>query len=315
MHSISAPPYESAIIGAATSKERIRLQIAELIPTRKPFFSLEFFPPKERDTWPKFFAEVEKLKAVDPLFVSVTYGAGGGTQANTLDVVTHLKREMGLEPMAHLTCVGASSVALREFLQAISAVGIDNVLALRGDPPKNNPDFRFEGQEFRHASDLVRFIRAEFPAMGIGVAGIPTMHPESATLEDDLKWLKHKVDAGGQFVVSQLFFENALFLDYVARLRERGVKVPVLPGVMPIMGMKSAEFIAGLNGRAVFGGFYQELERAFAQGGDTAVRELGIRRATEQVQGLVDAGVPGVHLYTLNRAEACLEIVNNVTLR
>jgi len=291
------------------------LQIAELIPTRKPFFSLEFFPPKERETWPKFFAEVEKLKAVDPLFVSVTYGAGGGTQANTLDVVTHLRREMALEPMAHLTCVSASSAGLREFLAALAKADIQNVLALRGDPPKNRPDFRFEGQEFQHASDLVRFIRSEFPAMGIGVAGIPTMHPESATLEDDLKWLKHKVDAGGQFVVSQLFFENALFLDYVARLRERGVMVPIVPGVMPVMGMKSAEFIATLNGRAVFGGFYEELERAFAKGGDDAVRELGIARATQQVQGLIDAGVPGVHLYTLNRADACLAIVNNITLR
>lgn len=291
------------------------MQIAELIPTRRPFLSLEFFPPKERETWPKFFAEVEKLKALDPLFVSVTYGAGGGTQANTLDVVTHLKRELGLTPMAHLTCVGASSAALRGFLKSISEAGIQNVLALRGDPPKNNPDFRFEGQEFQHASDLVRFIRAEFPAMGIGVAGIPTMHPESSCLDDDLKWLKHKVDAGGQFVVSQLFFENALFLDYVARLRERGVTVPVLPGVMPIMSMKSAEFIATLNGRAVFGGFYEELEKAFAKGGDDAVRALGIERATQQVQGLIDAGVPGVHLYTLNRAEACLSIINNITLR
>lgn len=291
------------------------MRIAELIPTRRPFFSLEFFPPKERDTWPKFFAEVEKLKALDPLFVSVTYGAGGGTQANTLDVVTHLKRELGLEPMAHLTCVGASSAALRDFLRAISQAGIQNVLALRGDPPKNNPDFRFEGQEFQHASDLVRFIRAEFPDMGVGVAGIPTMHPESPDLEHDLAWLKHKVDAGGQFVVTQLFFENRLYLDYVARLRERGVSVPVLPGVMPILSMKSAEFIASLNGRAVFGGFYEELEAAFAKGGDEAVRELGLERAASQVQGLVDAGVPGVHLYTLNRAEACLAIINNVILR
>lgn len=291
------------------------MRIADLIPTRKPFLSLEFFPPKERDTWPKFFAEVEKLKSLDPLFVSVTYGAGGGTQANTLDVVTHLKRDMGLTPMAHLTCVGASSAALRGFLEAISAAGIDNVLALRGDPPRGVADFSFAGQEFQHASDLVRFIRQGFPDMGVGVAGIPTMHPESKCLEDDLKWLKHKVDAGGQFVVTQLFFENRLYLDYVARLRERGVGVPVLPGVMPILGMKSAEFIAKLNGREVFGGFYAELEAAFSAGGDDAVRELGLKRATEQVQGLLDAGAPGVHLYTLNRAEACLAIMKNITIR
>ncbi|MDO9083427.1 MAG: methylenetetrahydrofolate reductase, partial [Humidesulfovibrio sp.] len=129
------------------------MRIADLIPTRRRFLSLEFFPPKDRDTWPNFFAEVEKLKILDPLFVSVTYGAGGGTQANTLDVVTRMKRELGLEPMAHLTCVGASSAALHGFLSAISAAGIDNVLALRGDPPKNVENFRFEGQEFQHASD------------------------------------------------------------------------------------------------------------------------------------------------------------------
>jgi len=291
------------------------LRIADLIPTRRPFLSMEFFPPKERDTWPKFFAEVDKLKCLDPLFVSVTYGAGGGTQANTLDVVTHLKREMGLEPMAHLTCVSASSTGLRGFLEAIGEAGIDNVLALRGDPPRGVTDFSFEGHEFQHASDLVRFIRAGFPEMGVGVAGIPTMHPESRTLEDDLKWLKHKVDAGGQFVVTQLFFENRLYLDYVARLRERGVTVPVLPGIMPVLSMKSAEFIAKLNGRAVFGGFYEELEAAFAAGGEEAVRELGLARAVEQVQGLIDAGVPGVHLYTLNRADACLSIMEKITIR
>ena len=291
------------------------MRIAELIPTRRPFLSLEFFPPKERDTWPKFFAEVEKLKVLDPLFVSVTYGAGGGTQANTLDVVTRMKRDLGLTPMAHLTCVGASSEALRCFLAAIAEAGIENVLALRGDPPKVVADFSFNGQEFQHASDLVRFIRREFPQMGIGVAGIPTMHPESATLADDLKWLKYKVDAGGQFVVTQLFFENELYLTYVKRLRALGVGVPILPGIMPILSMKSAEFIASLNGRAVFGGFYETLEAAFAKGGDAAVRELGLAHATQQVQGLIDAGVPGVHLYTLNRAEACLSIINNIAMR
>ena len=291
------------------------MRIADLIPTRKPFLSLEFFPPKERDTWPKFFEEVEKLKVLDPLFVSVTYGAGGGTQANTLDIVTRLKNDLGLEPMAHLTCVGASSEGLHGFLAAITEAGIQNVLALRGDPPKNAEGFSFDGQEFKHASDLVEFIRRHYPDMGIGVAGIPTMHPESATLEDDLTWLKHKVDAGGQFVVTQLFFENELYLKYVERLRAIGVAVPVLPGIMPILSMKSAEFIAGLNGREVFGGFFETLQAAFAKGGDEAVRELGLAHATKQVQGLLDAGVPGVHLYTLNRAEACLSIMNNISIR
>ena len=274
------------------------MKIAQLIAqSRSPFLSLEFFPPKDRGTWPGFFEEVGKLKALNPLFVSVTYGAGGGTQANTLDVVTHLKRDMGLEPMAHLTCVGASSAALHGFLKELVAAGIHNVLALRGDPPKDRPDFRFEGQEFQHASDLVAFICKHYPDLGVGVAGIPTKHPESATVEDDLKWLKYKVDAGGDFVVTQLFYDNAHYFEYVRRLRGLGLTVPVLPGILPIMSMKSAQFISGLNGRAVFGGFYEVLEQA-----------------TRQAQDLIDRGVPGVHLYTLNRAEACLEIAGNLKL-
>ncbi|MES9995547.1 methylenetetrahydrofolate reductase [Desulfovibrio aminophilus] len=288
------------------------MRIVDLIRRRSPFLSLEFFPPKDRTTWPAFYVEVEKLKTLDPLFVSVTYGAGGGTQDNTLDVVTHLKRDMGLEPMAHLTCVGASSEALHGFLGALKDVGIENVLALRGDPPKDRPDFRFEGQEFRHASDLVTFIRRHYPGLGVGVAGIPTKHPESASVEIDLKWLKFKLDAGGDFVVTQLFYDNEHYFGYVGKLRALGVEAPVIPGILPVMSMKSAQFIAGLNGREVFGGFYEVLERTHAEGGDEAVRALGLAHATKQAQDLIDRGAPGVHLYTLNRAEACLEIADKL---
>lgn len=293
---------------------RIAHAIAEALASRTPFLSLEFFPPKERETWPRFFEEVEKLKALAPLFVSVTYGAGGGTQANTLDVVTHLKRDMGLEPMAHLTCVGASSAALHGFLRALVAAGIENVLALRGDPPKGVENFRFEGQEFQHASDLVAFICRHYPSLGVGVAGIPTKHPESCTVEEDLKWLKFKVDAGGDFVVSQLFYDNACYFEYVRRLREIGVTVPILPGILPVLSMKSAQFIANLNGKSVFGGFYEVLEAEYARGGDEAVRALGLAQAARQAQELIDRGAPGVHLYTLNRAEACLAIAEKLSM-
>jgi methylenetetrahydrofolate reductase (NADPH) len=152
---------------------------------------------------------VEKLKAVNPLFVSVTYGAGGGTQANTLDVVTHLKRELDLEPMAHLTCVGASSAACARFSRSHQPAGIENVLALRGDPPKNNPDFRFEGQEFQHASDLVRFIRTEFPPWASAWRAFH--HARSRPAWTTTSNGRHKVDAGGKFVVSQLFLETSCF--------------------------------------------------------------------------------------------------------
>lgn len=291
------------------------MRISELIgKTRSPFVSMEFFPPKEKESWPKFFAEVEKLRALDPLFVSVTYGAGGGTQANTLEIVARLKKDMGLEPMAHLTCVGASSAALHGFLRGIEAEGIDNVMALRGDPPKNRPDFSFEGQEFRHASDLVAFIRAHYPGMGIGVAGYPEIHPESPSFREDLYWMKHKLDAGGEFVITQLFFDNRIHCNYVERLRELGVTAPVIPGVLPIMSIKSAKFILSLGG-PVPGRFLLALDKAFEEGGDAAVKRYGLEYATEQVQGLLDGGAPGVHLYTLNQAEACLEIWKNISIK
>ena len=289
------------------------MRIIERMAARRPFLSLEFFPPRDRESWPKFFAEVEKLKALNPLFVSVTYGSGGGTQANTLDVVAHIKREMDLEPMAHLTCVGASGEALHGFLTAIADLGIDNVLALRGDPPKNRPDFSFEGQQFRHASDLVEFIRRHYPKMGVGVAGYPEIHPESPSFREDLRFMKHKLDCGGEFVVTQLFFDNRIYFNYVERLRELGATAPVIPGILPVMSIKSAKHILSLGG-PVPGRFLLALEKAFEQGGDAEVKRYGIEYATRQVQGLIDGGAPGVHLYTLNQAEACLGIAKNVTL-
>ncbi len=216
------------------------MKIIELIQQKKPFLSLEFFPPKERETWPKFFATAEKLAALDPLFVSVTYGAGGGTQDNTLDIVAKIKKDIGLEPMAHLTCVGATRDRILSFVDQLRDSGVNNILALRGDPPRDVKDFDFADQEFQHGSDLVTLVKKERPDMGVAVTSYPEPHTESPSIAEDLSWSKYKVQAGGDFMVTQLFFDNRLYFDMVERLKSMGTTAPAVPGVLPILSLKSA---------------------------------------------------------------------------
>jgi len=288
------------------------VRIAERINSGKQFLSLEFFPPKNSKDWPAFFRVVDSLKILQPLFVSVTYGAGGSTSDNTLAIVTRLKQEFSLEPMAHLTCVGATEKSILSFLEDLKAVGVDNVLALRGDPPQD-PEFVLpESKDFVFASDLVTFIRKHYPSMGIGVAGYPEGHPEAASLEKDLQFLKHKVDQGGDFVVSQLFFDNDYYWDFVQRARDLGIEKPILPGVMPIFSLKVIQKVVSLCGATVPAQLLRELEAADAQGGADAVQALGIRHARSQILGLLKGGAPGVHLYTLNRDDACLELLEGI---
>ncbi|CCO24210.1 methylenetetrahydrofolate reductase [NAD(P)H] [Maridesulfovibrio hydrothermalis] len=284
------------------------MKIVDLIKKNKPFLSLEFFPPKNRDSWPKFFEVVEKLKVLNPLFASVTYGAGGGTQDNSLEIVKRMKQDAGIEPIAHLTCVGASPENISEFVNALQQAGVDNILALRGDAPQDDENFDFNTQTFKHGSDLVTYVQKTHPDMGIAVAGYPEAHLESPSIKEDFKWMKYKIDEGGEFIITQLFFDNRIYFDFCERMKAMGVNVPIVPGVLPIMSLKSAKFILSLCGAAIPGKFLSALEKAHSEGGDEAVYKLGINFATKQAQELLDGGAPGVHLYTLNRAKACLEI-------
>jgi methylenetetrahydrofolate reductase (NADPH) len=288
------------------------VRIAERLNSGKQFLSLEFFPPKNSSDWPAFFRVVDSLKVLQPLFVSVTYGAGGSTSDNTLAIVTRLKQEFSLEPMAHLTCVGATEKSILSFLEDLKAVGVDNVLALRGDPPQDPGFVLPESKDFVFASDLVTFIRKHYPSMGIGVAGYPEGHPEAASLEKDLQFLKHKVDQGGDFVVSQLFFDNDYYWDFVQRARDLGIEKPIVPGVMPIFSLKVIQKVVSLCGATVPAQLLRELEAADAQGGADAVQALGIRHARSQILGLLKGGAPGVHLYTLNKDDACLELLEGI---
>ena len=288
------------------------MKIADLIAQKNgPFYSLEFFPPREREQWAGFFRVVEQLKAVNPLFASVTYGAGGTTQDATLDIVTRIKQDYGMETMAHLTCVGASSDSLNHILGQLKVNGIDNILALRGDPPKGEV-IDWDNAEFAHAADLVRFTRQHFPDLCVAVAGYPAPHPESPTFTSDWRYTVAKIREGADFVVTQLFFDVREYFNFVDRLNDMGVSVPVLPGILPIQSFESLRRTLALCGANIPGKLYLELEAAHQKGGTEAVKEAGIAYATRQIRTLLDGGAPGIHLYTLNRAESCLHLLNEV---
>lgn len=291
------------------------MRIRELIEARRPFVSLEFFPPKEREAWAGFFDVVERLLPVHPLFVSVTYGAGGSTHAHTLEIVSRLKTAYGLEPMAHLTCVGASREKIRGFLDGLRAAGVDNVLALRGDPPRGQENFVPDSDDFRHASDLVGFIRREYPGLCLGVAGYPECHPEAVSPEADLDFLRQKLALGGDFVVTQLFFDNDCYFRFVEKVRALGIDAPIVPGVLPVMSLASVKRLTGMCGATLPPAYLAELEAADASGGAAAVAKAGIAHATRQAKDLLVRGAPGVHLYTLNKAEAVLSILAGLGLQ
>lgn len=284
------------------------MRIIDLIQRRKPFLSLEFFPPKDRVQWPAFFDVVRQLKGLAPLFCSVTYGAGGGTQHNTLEVVTRMKQEYGLEPLTHLTCVGADAGRIRSFLDNAREGGVENVLALRGDPPRGADAFVPDSEAFRHGNDLVSFIHDAYPQLCIGVAGYPETHPEALSAEVDLGNLKRKVDAGADFVITQLFFDNDLYFDFVDRARALGITVPIIPGVLPVANLGALKRMLSFCGASVPDDYMRDLEHVHAAYGDSGVRGLGLGHAKNQIRNLLDRGAPGVHLYTLNKADTCLEI-------
>lgn len=290
------------------------MRIGDLLKAQGPFVSLEFFPPKQRETWPGFFEVVERLLPVKPLFVSVTYGAGGGTHAYSLELAARLRKTYGLNPLAHFTCVGASREKIRDFLDTLDAAGVDNVLALRGDPPRGQTEFVPDSTEFQHASDLVAFIRREYPRLGIGVAGYPETHPAAVSPEADLEFLRRKVALGGDFVVTQLFFDNTVYFRFVKRARAAGISVPIVPGVLPVQSLAGLKRMAGLCGASVPPDYLAELEKADAAGGAAAVAERGVAYARKQAQALLAGGAPGVHLYTLNKSEAVLSIVDGLDL-
>lgn len=291
------------------------MRIAQLLMREEPFLSLEFFPPKDRVQWPGFFDVVRQLKVLAPLFCSVTYGAGGSTQHNTLEIVTRLKQEYALEPLLHLTCVGAHRTGLESFLKDVADSRCENILALRGDPPRGETTFTPDSEEFQHGSDLVSFIRDGFSQFCVGVAGYPEKHPEAPSMEKDIAWLEHKVQCGADFVITQLFFDNDAYFRFVDQARSAGVTVPIIPGILPVQNLAALKRMLGFCGASVPEEYMRDLEHAQNVYGDSAVRGLGLGFAKAQIRDLLDRGAPGVHLYTLNKADTCLEIWKDFSAR
>lgn len=289
------------------------MQIPQLIKTQSPFVSLEFFPPKKQEDWPVFLETARELGRLRPLFVSVTYGAGGSTQSNTLEICERLINTCGFEVMPHLTSVTADKEKIDGFLAAIRTLGIDNVLALRGDRPTG-----YTGTDadlfaaFPHASDLVAHIRRHHPDLAIGVAGFTEAHAEAPSFASDLAVMQRKVACGADFVITQLYFDNRVYFDYVDRLRALGVTVPVLPGILPIRSLASLRFVLEMCNARIPGRLINALTKAHEQGGNAAVYDIGVAYAREQVRGLLDGGAPGVHLYTLNKADMCLAVMDSL---
>ncbi len=277
----------------------------------EPLFSFEFFPPKTEDGERNLLAAIEALKPLDPAFVSVTYGAGGSTRDKTLEVVDRIQRDYGLAAMAHFTCVSATTDELRSTLDALTELGVENVLALRGDPPEGGEWVATEGG-LTYSSELVELINAEYPHFAIGAACFPETHIAATSPEDDLNHLKSKVDAGADVLVTQLFFDNQVYFDFVARAREIGIEAPIVPGVMPITNVAQITRITQLSGADLPADLVAELE---ARADDPeAVQEFGVAFATLQCAELLAGGAPGIHFYTLNRSPATRAILSALRL-
>ena len=276
---------------------------------QKPTFSFEFFPPKDAEGVERLFETIAELGPYAPDYVSVTYGAAGSTQRLTVELVRRIKQEVGIEAMAHLTCVGATRDDLAGVLDELRAGGIENVIALRGDPPRGETTFKQTAGGFAHAAELVALTRARFDFC-IAAACYPEKHTESPDAETDLRHLKAKVDAGVDFLITQLFFDNADYFRFVDRARKSGITVPIVAGIMPITNLSQVKRFTALCGSSIPAPLLEKLE---ACGADAdAVRALGVEHATAQCQDLLARGAPGIHFYTLNRSLATRHILDRL---
>ena len=275
----------------------------------EPSFSFEFFPPKTDEGERNLGRALAELSRLDPTFVSVTYGAAGSTTAKrkTIDIVTDLKRNYGLEAMAHFTCVNATVEELRAMLDTMRDAGIENVLALRGDPPEGQEEWTATDGGLRYSRELIELIRDEYD-FAIGAACFPEVHIHAADAESDLRYLKEKVEAGARFLITQLFFDNQAYYDFVARARDIGIDVPIIPGIMPITNFEQIKRFTSMCGATIPGELVRELGLRADQ--PDAVADLGVAYATLQCADLLAKGAPGIHFYTLNRSTATRAILS-----
>ena len=287
------------------------MRIDQLLSTSEPTFSFEFFPPKTEQGEANLIAALRELKELDPAYVSVTYGAGGTTQDKTLEIVSRLQSEFDLTAMAHFTCVSATEAELRSVLDQMRDAGIGNVLALRGDPPQGQEEWVKTEGGLEYSSQLVRMLKSDYD-FAIGAACFPEGHIHATSPEDDLRHLKEKVDEGVDFLITQLFFDNDLYYDFVDRARGIGIDVPIIPGIWPITGYAQIARVTAMCGATLPEHLLAELEAR--KDDEEAVAEFGVAYATLQTADLLANGAPGAHFYTLNRSPATRAIMSALKL-
>jgi methylenetetrahydrofolate reductase (NADH) len=272
-----------------------------------PSFSVEFFPPKTDEARESLFETVEVLRDLEPDFFSVTYGAGGATREGTLETTKAIRDDYGVEAMAHLSCVGETTESLRDLIDRIAGAGIENILALRGDPPRGQTDFVQPEGGLGSAAELAGVISEAHPEISIGGSCFPEVHPEAVSLETDIAYLKTKVENGATFLITQLFFDNRSYFDFVPAARAAGIEVPIIPGIMPMTAYKQIARISELCEAKIPTPLAEAME---ASGGDERVQfELGVAYAAQQCAELLRAGAPGIHFYALNRWPATRAIL------
>ena len=287
------------------------MKLADLYARPELTLSVEFFPPKTDKGEENLFHEIEVIKRLNPAFCSVTYGAGGSTREKTVELVNKIHRQCGLEVMCHLTVVGQSKDDARAVLRQLKEKGIENIIALGGDPPQGMADWRPHPDGFHHAVELVREA-VELGGFSIAVAGFPEVHPRAESRACDLKYLREKVDAGAVAIITQLFFDNDDYYRYVEDARKIGVQVPIVPGVLPILSASQVRRFTSLCCAKIPAPLERELVKV--ENDDTAAVQLGIEYATRQCEGLIEFGIPGLHFYSLNKSHSLQAICKNLNL-
>jgi methylenetetrahydrofolate reductase (NADPH) len=282
------------------------MRIDQILAERRPVFSFEFFPPKTDEGLANLRQTLAVLSTDEPDFVSVTYGALGSTRDKTIDIVKWIKQDLGIEAMAHFTCVGATVEELRVTLGEIEAAGVDNVLALRGDPPAGQEEWVQTPGGLLYSTELIELLRESYD-FAIGAAAFPEVHPQAESSESDIRFLKAKQDAGASFLITQLFFDNEYYFDFVVRAREGGVTVPIIPGIMPVTNLRNIKRITELCESEIPEPFERQL--AAREDDPQAMQDLGVAYATLQCVDLLARGAPGIHFYTLNRSPATRAIL------
>ncbi len=286
--------------------------ISDILSAGKQTFSFEFFPPRTAESSEQLLQSIKQLSFLNPSFASVTYGAGGTTRELTHELVVKLQHEVGFSIVAHLTCVGSSKDEIKNVLQKYQDNNIQNIMALRGDPPKGSSNFIQTANGFGYADELVEFIKFNFPKMGIGVAGFPEGHPESIDKRKEIYYLKEKVDAGADYICTQLFFDNNAFHNFREMCEKENIRIPIIAGIMPITTRKGMERMSELAKGATYPS--KLINAVNNSADDSEVEKIGTDWATNQVMELIENKVAGVHFYTLNRSKATLQIFKSLNL-